>query len=92
MFALFVAAAIAAIAAGTAQAGASPNAKGPTFSEAKAFDVSKPLRELAKLPTGSTSIVVLPNKGHGGIDRSLRKVDENGFAATSFGSGVFGTL
>jgi hypothetical protein len=37
------------IAAGTTQAGpTSPKVKGPTFTEATAFDVSKPLRELAK--------------------------------------------
>ena len=73
LFAALVAAAIAAIAAGTTQAGASPNAKGPTFSDAKAFDVSKPLRELAKLPAGSNSVVVLPDKGHGGSTGRWRR-------------------
>ena len=87
-----LAAAIAAIATGTARADANPTAKGPTFSNANAFDVSKPLRELAKLPTGSSSIVVLPDKGHGGIDRSLKKVDDNGLTAASSFGGVFGTL
>ena len=41
-----VAAVVMAISAGTTQAG--PNTKGPKFTEAAAFDVSKPLRELAK--------------------------------------------
>ena len=91
VIAALVAAAFAAIAAEAAQAGPSPKASGPKFSEAKAFDVSKPLRELAKLPSSGASVVVLPDKGHGGIDRSLTKLDGTGFAAASFG-GVFGTL
>jgi len=41
-----VAAVVMAISAGTTQAG--PNTKGPKFTEAAAFDVSKPLRDLAK--------------------------------------------
>jgi len=40
-----VAAVVMAISAGTTQAG--PNTKGPKFTEAAAFDVSKPLRDLA---------------------------------------------
>jgi len=39
---------VTVIAASTTQAGPSPRANGPKFTEAKAFDVSKPLRELAK--------------------------------------------
>ena len=46
--ALLGAVAVAVVTAGTIQAGPSPKAKGPTFAKAKAFDVSKPLRELAK--------------------------------------------
>ncbi len=42
------AAVVTVIAASTTQAGPSPRATGPKFTEAKAFDVSKPLRELAK--------------------------------------------
>jgi hypothetical protein len=42
------AAAVAIVAAGTTQAGAGPAAKGPKWSDAKAFDVSKPLKELAE--------------------------------------------
>ena len=41
-----VAAVITATSAGTTQAG--PNSKGPKFTEAAAFDVSKPLRELVR--------------------------------------------
>jgi hypothetical protein len=41
-----VAAVVMAMSAGTTQAG--PNMQGPKFTEAAAFDVSKPLRELAK--------------------------------------------
>ena len=88
VLAALVAVVIAALAAGPSQAAPSANAKGPKFSEAKAFDVSKPLRELAKLPAGSKSVVVLPDK----FDRSLKKVDENSFASASFGGGLFGTL
>ncbi len=55
-FPVVLAAALAtAITAGATQAGPSPNAKGPKFTEAVAFDVSKPLRDLAKqAPAGGT--------------------------------------
>jgi len=44
-----IAAVVTAVSAGTTQAGpTSPKVKGPKFTEATAFDVSKPLRELAK--------------------------------------------
>ena len=46
--ALLGAVAVAVVTAGTIQAGPSPKATGPTFAKAKAFDVSKPLRELAQ--------------------------------------------
>jgi hypothetical protein len=45
---VLVAVFVTAISAGTSQAGQSKAMKGPTWSEAVAFDVSKPLRELAK--------------------------------------------
>jgi hypothetical protein len=46
---------VAAISAGTTQAGPSRVSKGPKFTEAVAFDVSKPLRDLAKqAPAGGT--------------------------------------
>jgi hypothetical protein len=49
---VLVAAAVTAVSAGTTQAG--PSQAGPKFTEAVAFDVSKPLRELAKQPAGGT--------------------------------------
>ena len=49
---VLVAAAVTAVSAGTTQAG--PSQAGPKFTEAGAFDVSKPLRELAKQPAGGT--------------------------------------
>ena len=45
---VLVAAAVTAVSAGTTQAG--PSQAGPKFTEAVAFDVSKPLRELVKQP------------------------------------------
>ena len=48
---VLVAAAVTAVSAGTTQAG--PSQAGPKFTEG-AFDVSKPLRELAKQPAGGT--------------------------------------
>ena len=49
--ATLVAAVVASVMAGTIQAGPTPKIQGPVFSGAKAFDVSKPLRELAKNAT-----------------------------------------
>jgi hypothetical protein len=51
---VLVAAAVTAVSAGTTQAG--PSTKGPTFTEAVAFDVSKPLRELAKAPAAGEAL------------------------------------
>jgi hypothetical protein len=51
---VLVAAAVTAVSAGTTQAG--PSQAGPKFTEAVAFDVSKPLRELAKQPTGKKAL------------------------------------
>ncbi|HEU6446627.1 MAG TPA: hypothetical protein VFL61_16360 [Gaiellaceae bacterium] len=55
---LFAAIAIVALAAAVAgaatQVGAATTERGPTFTKAKAFDVSKPLRELAKASTPRT--------------------------------------
>jgi hypothetical protein len=47
---VLLASVIAAMSAGTTQAGPSRVLKGPKFTEAAAFDVSKPLRDLAKQP------------------------------------------
>ena len=88
--AALVAAAVAAVGAGTTQAGSSPNVKGPTFSQATAFDVSRPLSDLARLSAGSRSIVAVPAKGHGGIDRALEKVDGSGLSAASAVGGGLG--
>ena len=49
--ATLVAAVVASVMAGTTQAGPTAKIQGPVFSGAKAFDVSKPLRELAKNAT-----------------------------------------
>ena len=49
--ATLVAAVVASVMAGTTQAGPTPKIQGPVFRGAKAFDVSKPLRELAKNAT-----------------------------------------
>ena len=57
---VLVAAAVT-VSAGTTQAG--PSQAGPKFTEAVAFDVSKPLRELAKQPAGGTSVG--DRQGHG---------------------------
>jgi hypothetical protein len=51
---VLVAAAVTAVSAGTTQAG--PSQAGPKFTEAVAFDVSKPLRELAKQPSSGKSL------------------------------------
>ena len=51
---MFVGAAVVAISAGTTQARSTAN--GPKFTEPAAFDVSKPLRELAKQPVGNASL------------------------------------
>ena len=51
---VLVAAAVTAVSAGTTQAG--PSQAGPKFTEAVAFDVSKPLRELAKQPPHGQSL------------------------------------
>jgi len=69
----FLAAVVAAISAGATQAGPSPKANGPKFSEAKAFDVSKPLKELAKTakPSGAKPIA-----GPAGSDRQPGVEDE----------------
>jgi hypothetical protein len=53
-----VAAVVMAMSAGTTQAG--PNMKGPKFTEAAAFDVSKPLRDLAKSQKPSTKTFPAP--------------------------------
>jgi hypothetical protein len=57
---VFVAAAVVAVSAGTTQAGSST--KGPKFTEAVAFDVSQPLRELAKAPTGGKALSAVTGK------------------------------
>ena len=46
---------ITAISAGATQAG--PNTRGPRFTEAAAFDVSKPLRELVKNQKPTTKVL-----------------------------------
>lgn len=53
-----VAAVVMAISSGTTQAG--PNTKGPKFTEAAAFDVSKPLRDLVKSQKPSTKTFPAP--------------------------------
>ena len=50
-----VASVVLAMSAGTSQAG--QNAKGPKFTEAAAFDVSKPLRDLVKNQKPSTKVL-----------------------------------
>jgi hypothetical protein len=59
-----VVALVTALTAGAIQA--SPNGKGPTFSEAQAFDVSKPLKDLAKNAKPSNA---RPVAGPPGSDR-----------------------
>ncbi len=49
-----VATVVMAVSAGATQAG--PNTKGPKFTEATGFDVSKPLRELAKVKPSSLTL------------------------------------
>ncbi|HSG12455.1 MAG TPA: hypothetical protein VLA22_01150, partial [Gaiellaceae bacterium] len=68
-----------ALTAGAIQAGPSPKAKGPKFSEAKAFDVSKPLKDLAKTakPSGAK-----PTAGPPGSDRG--PVVEGGTTSASY--------
>lgn len=74
-----LAALVMALTAGAIQAGPSPKAKGPKFSEAKAFDVSKPLKDLAKTakPSGAK-----PTAGPPGSDRG--PVVEGGTTSASY--------
>jgi hypothetical protein len=62
-----LAALVMALTAGAIQAGPSPNAKGPKFSDAKAFDVSKPLKDLAKnaKPSGAKPVAGPPGSDRG---------------------------
>jgi hypothetical protein len=53
---VLVATAVAAVSAGTTQAGPTKTPGGPQFTEAVAFDVSKPLSELAKQATGGKAL------------------------------------
>jgi len=57
--------AVLATAVGASQAGSAPGKNEPTFSEPKAFDVSRTLRELAKIDKGAAkpSEEVRPDKG-----------------------------
>jgi hypothetical protein len=71
-----LAALVMALTAGAIQAGPSPKAKGPKFSEAKAFDVSKPLKDLAKTKPSSAK----PVTGPPGSDRG--PVVEGGTSAS----------
>jgi hypothetical protein len=70
------------VTAGTIQAGPSPKATGPTFAKAKAFDVSKPLRELAKgaKPSGKAP----KQYPRGDVDRNLtlEEASATGLAVT----------
>jgi hypothetical protein len=54
-----LAALVMALAAGAIQAGPSPNAKGPRWIDASAFDTSKPLRDLVKNQKPSTKTLPL---------------------------------
>ena len=61
---------IATVTAGTTQAGSTARAAGPKVIDATAFDVSKPLRELAKQPRAAKAA---PRQHHRGdrVDRNL---------------------
>jgi hypothetical protein len=67
--AALVAVVVGAIVTGTTEAGPSPKAKGPTFTEAKAFDVSQPLRQLARGAKPSLTRGLPPNRGPEEIER-----------------------
>ena len=70
LVALLGAVAIATVTAGTTQAGSTASAASPTFVEAEAFDVSKPLRELVRQAAPSKA---LPRRHPAGdrVDRNL---------------------
>jgi hypothetical protein len=70
---MLVATAVAAVSAGTTQAGSNRAMKGPTFSNAVAFDVSKPLRDLAK----DAKPNIAPSAAPAGADRNY-SVDRTG--------------
>jgi len=89
---LMAIAAVALIAtAGTTQAGpTAPKVKGPTFTDAAAFDVSKPLRELAKGRKAPAVDKAALSRGPDGIDfeaqasaSSLRSARPAASAATN---------
>ena len=73
-------AASAVATASATQAAPSPKAKGPVFKEAKAFDVSKPLRELATSAT-RRSTGLLPGRGP---DRPVGEGTASGNAASGY--------
>jgi hypothetical protein len=82
-----VAIAVAVVAVGASQAGSTrANADGPRWSQAKAFDVSKPLRELVKqAPPGK----VVPGKGP---DPVVAEGSSGEGMAAQAASGSFSTL
>jgi hypothetical protein len=68
---VFMAAAVAAVTAGATQAGSAAGKLEPTFTEPAAFDVSKPLRELATTAKRRTSVVRTSQRGVEAIERNL---------------------
>jgi hypothetical protein len=59
---VLVFAAVVAVSAGTTQAASTTGMNGPKFTEAAAFDVSKPLRDLAKQAPAQTSLPAATGK------------------------------
>jgi hypothetical protein len=75
--------AVAVVSAGTIQAGPSQTIKGPKIEKAKAFDVSEPLRELAKQATPSKA----PPRQHSAGDRVDRNLGVEGAGVSELATG-----